>query len=145
MPTTDHATTPTADGHVGSTDEFGPLVEVLARWEDENGTMACILPNEWSDLRQAVMDACVHQSPRMLRAEIRRLRTALAELVAVKDLKERTEALHFAGPLSAAGESWGDEYEAGRKEYLHRQPAAWDAARAALGPNTGAMGREAST
>ncbi len=28
--------------------------------------MACILPNEWSDLRQAVMDACVDQSPRML-------------------------------------------------------------------------------
>lgn len=45
---------------------LNPLVAVLADWEDANGTMACILPNEWSDLRQAVMDACVDQSPRML-------------------------------------------------------------------------------
>lgn len=64
--------------------------------------------------------------------ENERLRSALAELVAVKDLKERTEALHFAGPLSTVGEGWKAEYEAGRREYIRRQPAAWDAARAAI-------------
>lgn len=61
-----------------------------------------------------------------------RARAVLAELVAVKDLKERTEALYFAGPTSEHGEGWKDVYEAQRKEYLRRQPAAWAEARAAL-------------
>lgn len=60
------------------------------------------------------------------------LRAALAELVAVKDLKDRTEALHFAGPLSEHGEGWKAVYDAGRAEYIRRQPLAWEAARAAL-------------
>lgn len=55
---------------------LGPLAEVLACWEDQNGAMAAILPSEWEALKQDVMDACVVQSPRMLRAEILRLRTA---------------------------------------------------------------------
>ena len=55
---------------------LGPLVDALARWEDQNGAMAAILPSEWGALKQDVMDACVVQSPRMLRAEILRLRTA---------------------------------------------------------------------
>lgn len=55
---------------------------------------------------------------------------ALTELVSVKDLKDRTEALSFAGPI--AGENWREEYDAGRKEYIRRQPLAWEAARAVL-------------
>ena len=61
---------------LGLSEGLGPLVEVLACWEDQNGTMAAILPSEWDVLKQDVMDACVVQSPRMLRAEILRLRTA---------------------------------------------------------------------
>lgn len=57
------------------------------------------------------------------------LRQALAELVAVKDLKRRVEALEFGGLLTVERQA---EYDAGRKDYLRRQPAAWDAARAAL-------------
>ena len=58
--------------------ELGPLVAVLAAWEDQNGTMAAILPSEWDALKQDVMDACVVQSPRMLRKELRRLKALLA-------------------------------------------------------------------
>lgn len=54
-------------------DGLGPLVNTLAEWEDENGSMAGILPSEWDDLKQRVMDACVHQSPRQLRMQIHRL------------------------------------------------------------------------
>lgn len=57
---------------------------------------------------------------------------ALRELVAVKDLKDRTEALHFAGPNGPLGDAWEAEYNAGRSEYTRRQPLAWEAARAAL-------------
>ena len=55
--------------------------------------------------------------------------TALKELVDVKTLKEATEALHFAGPLSSFGNEWDVEYERLRAEYIRRQPAAWDRAR----------------
>ena len=58
--------------------------------------------------------------------------TALTELVVVKTLKDETEALHFAGVSSKHGENWESVYKAQRAEYLRRQPAAWDAARAAL-------------
>ena len=65
-------------GAVASNDQLGPLVEVLARWEDQNGTMAAVLPSEWDSLREDVMDACVIQSPRMLRTEVLRLKALLA-------------------------------------------------------------------
>lgn len=54
---------------------------------------------------------------------------ALRELVACKDLKQRAEALHFAGPLSELGEGWKAEYDRLRAEYIRRQPAAWEVAR----------------
>lgn len=60
------------------------------------------------------------------------LRQALCELVACKDLKDAAEGLHFAGPLSPLGEGWKAEYDRMRKDYLRRQPRAWDAARAAI-------------
>lgn len=47
-----------------------PLVAVLAQWEDENGTMAAILPDEWMKLHAAVTQACIEESPRMLRAAL---------------------------------------------------------------------------
>jgi len=59
---------------------LGPLVEVLAAWEDKNGTMAAILPSEWDALKQEVMDACVVQSPRMLRAQLSELRATTERL-----------------------------------------------------------------
>lgn len=59
-------------------------------------------------------------------------RVALAELVACKDLKDRAEAVSFAGPLSEYGEDWKAEYDRIRADYLRRQPRAWDAARAAI-------------
>lgn len=57
---------------------------------------------------------------------------ALRELVACKDLKDSAEAIHFAGPLGSAGDGWLIKYEAQRKEYIRRQPAAWAAAREVL-------------
>lgn len=67
----------------------------------------------------------------------RKLRAALAELVACKSLKDRAEAIHFAGPLSEFGEGWKAEYDRLRAEYLRRQPLAWEVARAALGDVSG--------
>lgn len=61
------------------------------------------------------------------------IRAALAELVAVKEVKDRAEALHFIGPNGDLGEGWKAEYDRLRADYIRRQPAAWDAARAALG------------
>lgn len=62
----------------------------------------------------------------------RKLRDALAELVACKDLKDRAEAIAFAGPLSEYGDGWKAEHDRMRAEYIRRQPLAWQAARAAL-------------
>jgi hypothetical protein len=59
-------------------------------------------------------------------------RAALAELVAVKDIKERAAALHFAGPSGPLGEGWMAEWRRLELEYIERQPKAWAAARAAL-------------
>jgi hypothetical protein len=57
---------------------------------------------------------------------------ALRELVECKRIKDRAEALHFAGPLSDAGEGWKAEYDRLKTDYIRRQPEAWDAARAVL-------------
>lgn len=59
--------------NVGSNDGLGPLVELLARWEDTHGAMAAITPSEWEELGPQVAEACVVQSPRMVRSELRRL------------------------------------------------------------------------
>ena len=52
--------------------------------------------------------------------EIERLRSALAELVALKDMKDR---------------GFGAHDTEGEDEYMRRKPAAWQAARDALVPN----------
>ena len=52
---------------------LGPLVELLAGWEEKHGTMAAITPREWEELGPRVAEACVAQSPRMVRNELRRL------------------------------------------------------------------------
>ena len=52
--------------------------------------------------------------------EIERLRAALAELVALKDMKDR---------------GFGAHDTEGEDEYMRRKPAAWQAARDALVPN----------
>jgi hypothetical protein len=80
--------TPDTCGSDSST-ELGPLVEVLAAWEDQNGTMAAILPSEWDALKQDVMDACVVQSPRMLRHELALLKRLHAVL---QDYFDATDA-----------------------------------------------------
>jgi len=63
------------------------------------------------------------------------VRSALAELVECKDLKNRAEALHFAGLVSDLEADY-KKLRAERKklqaDYIQRQPKAWDAARAAL-------------
>lgn len=66
------------------------------------------------------------------RARADALEAALKELVDCKSMKERAEAIHFAGPLSAHGENWKAEYDRLRAEYLRRQPLAWDNARSLL-------------
>ncbi len=58
--------------------------------------------------------------------EVKRLRAALAELVACKDLKDRIENTPF---LDQGTRAWHDL----RNEYQTRKPLAWAAARAALG------------
>lgn len=73
---------------------------------------------------RAMFEHCLADDP---------VRRALEELVALKAIKDRAEALHFAGPLSDLGEGWEDEYNLLREQYLHRQPKAWDTARAVLG------------
>lgn len=55
-------------------------------------------------------------------------RQALAELVALKDLKERMERLESE---SCAPDQW-DEFFRLEDEYLRRKPLAWAAARAVL-------------
>ena len=59
------------------------LVNFLAGWEDENGAMGAILPCEWEAIRDQFTAACVIQSPRMLRNELRRLHAANAELASM--------------------------------------------------------------
>ncbi len=70
---------------LGLGEGLGPLVEVLATWEDQNGAMCAILPSEWDALKQDVMDACVLQSPRMLRTEMQGLLAKVAELEATEE------------------------------------------------------------
>jgi hypothetical protein len=65
------------------------------------------------------------------------VRAALAELVAVKDIKERAAALHFGGINSDAGEGWEAEWKRLQGDYIERQPKAWAAARAALQDDAG--------
>lgn len=62
--------------------------------------------------------------------EARRLREALAELVALKDLKDRIEASEPQCWKTQAENA--KRREADIQEYLRRKPAAWAAARAAL-------------
>jgi len=61
------------------TPRTGELVRVLAEWEDKNGTMAAIMPHEWAELMRPVMNACMSQSPRQIRAELAQAREELAE------------------------------------------------------------------
>lgn len=60
------------------------LVNVLAEWEDKNGTMAAIMPDEWAGLMRPVMNACMIQSPRQIRRE----------LAAVKDFHNEFVSIH---------------------------------------------------
>lgn len=57
------------------------------------------------------------------------VRAALAELVALKDLKDRLDLAEMLGPMLF--ESMEDWREASR-EYMRRKPLAWAAAQAAL-------------
>ena len=63
------------------------LVNVLAGWEDRNGAMAAITPDEWDDLFYPVTQACITQSPRQLRRD---LAAAQEELARVKAEREAT-------------------------------------------------------
>lgn len=40
------------------------IIEVLADWESEHGSLAAIMPNEWAALMEAVTQAAIYQSPR---------------------------------------------------------------------------------
>ena len=77
---------------------------------------------------RAMFEHCLADDP---------VRAALAELVAVKDIKDRGKALHFAGPSGPLGEGWEAEWKRLEREYIERQPKAWAAARAALGITDG--------
>ena len=46
------------------------LIEVLARWEDANGSLAAIFENEWIELLPHIAEAACVQSPRQIRAAI---------------------------------------------------------------------------
>lgn len=46
------------------------IIEVLAKWEDRNGTLAGILPHEWAELWEPIASAAVIESPRMARAAL---------------------------------------------------------------------------
>jgi hypothetical protein len=78
------------------------LVNFLAGWEDENGAMGAILPWEWEAIRDQFTAACVIQSPRMLRNELRRLHAANAELAEVlSDLLAEGEFADYPGTRQA--------------------------------------------
>jgi hypothetical protein len=66
----------------------------------------------------------LHEECERLRAERDALRAALAELVALKDLKDSWDAKHAAGAAPSMID-FG---------YYERKPLAWDAARIALAP-----------
>jgi hypothetical protein len=61
-------------------------------------------------------------------AEIAALRAALAELVALKDLKDEMDRLVSE---AASPDEW-DKVGILEDEYIRRRPLAWDAARAAI-------------
>ena len=56
------------------------LVNVLAGWEDRNGAMAAITPDEWDDLFYPVTQACITQSPRQLRRDLAAAQERVREL-----------------------------------------------------------------
>jgi hypothetical protein len=72
------------------------LVNFLAGWEDKNGAMGAILPCEWEAIRDQFTAACVIQSPRILRNELRRLHAANAELT--EALSDCVSWLHDSTP-----------------------------------------------
>ena len=73
---------------------------------------------EYDDLKALLLGNARH-----LNTENKRLLAALHELVALEDMRLRLRGLHEMGR--------GTDYE----NYHRRLPLAWDAARAALGPN----------
>jgi len=76
-------------------------------------------------------DQCVPHAMAWVRNSIR-VREALAELVALKDLKDRIES----ADLATYGMADAEAAQALAEEYQRRKPKAWDAARAVLlGPN----------
>ena len=84
---------------LGSTEGLGPLVDVLARWEDQNGAMAGILESEWDEILDDVRTACVEQSPRHLRAKLLELRDTLA-------LQKASYEREIALEVAAERERW---------------------------------------
>lgn len=73
------------------------LVNVLAEWEDKNGTMAAIMPDEWAGLMRPVMNACMIQSPRQIRRELAAAQEELASVKAERDaLRKDAERLDWA-------------------------------------------------
>lgn len=93
-------------------------------------TLVCSYPTMEIPSEQAAKDAdlivaAVNALPQLLAAarEGKRARAALAELVALKDLKDSGFGVHMKMTASSEGK---------RMDYERRQPLAWAAARAAL-------------
>jgi hypothetical protein len=83
--------------------QLPPLVRVLAEWEDANGSLAGILPEEWSALWSSVTDAAAEQSPRQLRTALSTVPAAAPQGWKLVPL-EPTEAMNKAA--SGYGYPW---------------------------------------
>lgn len=49
------------------------IIDILADWENKNGCLSAIFLHEWENLRDAVTEAAVDESPRMARAALQGL------------------------------------------------------------------------
>lgn len=118
--------------------ELAPAVETQAVPEDAPDTMAMLGKTLGGDVLcngstgRYLSDHIEELIANRLAARAAETQVVLAELVALQDLEKKANALHFAGPLSDAGEHWKAVYDTLRRDFIYRQPIAWEAARAAL-------------
>lgn len=122
------------------------IIEVLADWESEHGSLAAIMPNEWAALMEAVTQAAIYQSPRqalsapppaeagktkpMTLAEfcVEADRIGLTAETLGKQLAARPEFADCLPPPAGARQAVADEREAFLDHWVKDVPAEYRAA-----------------
>jgi hypothetical protein len=128
-------------GALGSNDQLGPNVTdsraPLPDHDNHHNALRCpycnpdrlvlVSPKDANDYCRVLTALGMEEEGDPV-AGIERLRAVLAELVALKDIKDK-------GLLAAAESSDGSKHWRLQADYERRKPLAWAAAREALGPN----------